>query len=364
MLPRVLHITGRSDHGGGPEHILQVLRSSDAASHALVACPRQGVYWSRFAAVIGEARLVPIPHRALSVRALAELILAVRRHRVQVIHSHGMSAGVYGRVLARLTGLPCVHSFHGLPTSPTFKHRVYDLAEGLLSRWTTCAIAVSASEAALAAERFPQLQGRLRVVPNGIELADPPPPAAGPERRVVSFTRLNRQKNPHLVLDIAEDLRRRGVLGAVRFHLYGEGVAGTRFRRAVAERGLSARVRCHAPTDDPRAVLAGAWCYLSTSRWEGMPLSLIEAARDGVPIVASAVVGNADLIEHGGDGLLFAQDDAPAAAAALHGLLADPQLGLRLAAAARQRFLADNTAATMTRHLTGVYRRQAAALAG
>ena len=50
-----------------------------------------------------------------------------------------------------------------------------------------------------------------------------------------------------------------------------------------------------------------AHCYLSTSRWEGMPLAVLEAMSYGVPIVASAVVGNKDLVEHGKTGFLYSR---------------------------------------------------------
>lgn len=340
-----MHITGRSDHGGGPEHILHLLRGTIGHVDAHVACPPDGVYWHRYADAIGEHRLVAIPHRRIYPDAIVRLARYVRQHRIDIIHSHGMSAGVYGRLVRALTRTRSIHTFHGIPRTSSIKHRLYGQVEGLLARWTDRAIAVSSGEQDLVLSRYPSYAGRLILVPNGIDTAGGPSESTLRRRseqkkktlRVVSFTRANRQKNPELLLAIADQLRTWGRLGDFEFHLYGEGIADRTFRSLVAGMDLSARVRCHPPTDDPAIALRQAGCYLSTSRWEGMPLSLIEAARDGAVVVASDVVGNCDLVDDDVDGLLFPEDDPVAAAAALLRLVDESNLLTRLAGNARLR---------------------------
>ena len=57
---------------------------------------------------------VDLPMRSLRPATLAGIVAAARRHRVRLIHSHGKGAGLYGRLAAALTGVPAVHTFHGL----------------------------------------------------------------------------------------------------------------------------------------------------------------------------------------------------------------------------------------------------------
>ncbi len=341
MTLKILHITGRSDHGGGPEHVLQILQARDNESSSFVACPANGVYWKRYSECLGVERLCAIPHRRVSVLALARLVLFARRHGVEVIHSHGMSGGIYGRLVSLFTRVPCVHTFHGLPRTLTVKHTLYWHTERLLSRWTRLGIAVSPSEERLIRHRYPMYAGRLAIVENGIEEgAEAAHVAARGDlpaqlKTIISFTRLNQQKNPWLVIAIAEELRRRGELDGVRFRLYGEGVSGRSFRRQVLDAGLSRHIRVFPPVDDPTTVLEGAFAYLSTSRWEGMPLSLLEAHREGICVIASRVIGNRDVVAHGRNGMLFPEGDAAAAAAQIIALKHDPALraALRLAGA-------------------------------
>ncbi|MEK7414056.1 MAG: glycosyltransferase, partial [Planctomycetota bacterium] len=196
---RVLHISGRSDHGGGPEHIAQVIAAGTAELEHHVACPENGVYWERYRNQVGSDRLCPLPHRRVGLRALARLCSFVRAKNIQVIHSHGMSGGVYGRLVGMLCRRPVIHSFHGIPITPGLKHRVYQLAEHALSLATDHGVAVSAGEADIVRGRWNRYRSRLVVVPNGINFGIKPEWASWPPRdvlRIVSFTRRNRQKNP------------------------------------------------------------------------------------------------------------------------------------------------------------------------
>ncbi len=325
----VLHLTGRSDHGGGPEHLLHLVQASRGWIEPWIACPREGVYWQRYAAVVGADRLIPIPHRRVDPEGVMRLSAAVRRIRPQLIHSHGMAAGVLGRLVARHTATPSVHTFHGIPLTISAKHLLYRLAERWLAPWTDLGIAVSPGEAEVVLRRYPSYAQRIQVVSNGICVDGPEPlprTAVGP-LTIAMFARANQQKRPELVVAIADHLRCAGI-DDVRFRLYGEGLAEATWIRRAVQGGLPITAR--PPTDDPRAVLDHADLYLSTSRWEGMPLALIEAFRSGAVVVASDVVGNRDVVEHDRNGLLFPDGDALAAARAIIALRADRQRRARL----------------------------------
>jgi glycosyltransferase involved in cell wall biosynthesis len=354
---RVLHITGRSDHGGGPEHMLQLLRGATPETVSYVACPTDGIYRQRYDAIVGPRRLLPIPHRRFHPAALGRLAAFIKRERISLIHAHGMAGGIYGRLASRLTGVPCVYTFHGVPKAPSLHQEFYRVVEPAVARWTAAAVAVSEGERALILKRYPAYRDRVHVVPNGLEVRDqlpvraPRPPGA--PFLVVSFGRAGRQKNPELIVEIARRLR--ALQGPeVRFELFGDGVANRAMQALIDGAGVS--VRCHPPRDDPDTVLASADFYLSTSRWEGLPMSLLEAWRAGTCVVATDVVGNRDVITHDRNGLLFPSEDAEAGARALLELMQQPERVDRL----RQQAFSDCTArhgrAAMVERLSAVYR--------
>jgi glycosyltransferase involved in cell wall biosynthesis len=92
--------------------------------------------------------------------------------------------------------------------------------------------------------------------------------------------------------------------------------------RAAAPVG---RVRVLGWVDDPAELLAAADIFVNTSRWEGLPLSVLEAASTGLPLVLTDVPGNRDLSELGVPALLVPAASPSALAAAIAGLAADPR---------------------------------------
>ena len=103
-----------SSHGGGPEHLFQLTRTAGAHISCVIACPDEPPYATRFKCLENVCRMVWIPHRRLSVSAIDKLHKIIKTQKIDVIHSHGKGAGVYSRILAVLTGLPTIHTFHGV----------------------------------------------------------------------------------------------------------------------------------------------------------------------------------------------------------------------------------------------------------
>ncbi len=76
---------------------------------------------------------------------------------------------------------------------------------------------------------------------------------------------------------------------------------------------------------------------ISTSRWEGLPLALLEAMAHGVPVIATDVDGNRDAVATDVNGVLFKLSEPAGAAAALSRLADDPEYWRKLSAAGRRR---------------------------
>jgi glycosyltransferase involved in cell wall biosynthesis len=179
------------------------------------------------------------------------------------------------------------------------------------------------------------------------------------------MTRYDYQKHAELVLDIAEALRSRGVLGSFRFELLGSGPGAANLGNSLRRRKLDAAVRIFGAVDDPARYLGGALAYLSTSRWEGLPLAVLEAMAHGVPVVATNVVGNRDAVVNGNTGFLYEPVEPQAAADALMALAHDPSLRARRAEAARaaaiERYSADRMSAEIVTCYRALLRQNASA---
>jgi glycosyltransferase involved in cell wall biosynthesis len=192
----------------------------------------------------------------------------------------------------------------------------------------------------------------VRVIPNGADLPDEEREAPLARRWRERFLatplkplwvvagRLEEQKGHDILFDALVALARIGL----DFTL---AVAGDGSRRGWLEQralslGLSPRVQFVGQLDDVGGLLAAADGVVLPSRWEGLPLVLLEAMARGRPIVATAVGGVADALEDGVTGTLVPPDDVGALAAALEHLhrRADRawRLGRAAAEVARERY--------------------------
>ena len=338
-MPIVLFLTLRADFGGGPEHLWQLLRNLPAGARACVACPEDYPYYERYRACVGDNNIFILPHRKFSVAALWKLRAFCRENGVAVLHSHGKGAGLYSRLLAALTGLPCVHTFHGVHMAEysATKKILYRLYERCMSLFTKAGIAVSEGERAQILTERLMPKARLRLIENGVVVPDTPVKMpTSPPYRVVSISRFDYAKNSTFLVDILEKLAQHNRIDDFFFVVVGDGPERMKMQVLASERKLAGTLECVGTNLTPHTFFTDALCYLSTSRWEGMPLAVLEAMAHGMPAVVSEVVGNQDVVKNGATGFLYAEGDAETAAAALCRLADEPDLRRALGRRARE----------------------------
>lgn len=330
MDPRtILLVTARADHGGGPEHLLRLGRELKRRRWFVqVAAPQQLPYWTRFSNEFGPENLHAISSRRIDRPSLRTL-RRVLRTRPDIAHSHGYGAGALLRPL-RLSlppwGTRYVHTYHGLDLSARNSRMgrlAYTGSERALGRITDAIICVSRGEAEIAENSRLAKVRKIHVIPNGVEIPGrsgmPSVPVDSPSLRVLATIRFNRQKNPDGILDILKLVHRRD---GMSFTLVG----GSDEERAAFDARIKASnpgrvaVSLVGPVDDVRKLFSQHDVVLSTSRWEGMPLFLLEAMASGLPVVASDVVGNRDILFDSKAGTLYDLAHPAAAVAALRRL--------------------------------------------
>jgi glycosyltransferase involved in cell wall biosynthesis len=332
-------ITGRADIGGGPEHVFQLARIIARSTTVHIACPREEPYWSRYESLVGTERMVEIPHRRLTPGALVRLVRFIRTRKIDVVHAHGRAAGIFARPAALLANVRCFYTPHGGTPINSARTLFYAAVEYLLSTITRGIVAVSGTEAQTL-RTLCALPDRLAVIQNGVEIPAsieaPDTRLAGP-LRIVHVTRFVFQKNSELLLDVISSLRDLGKLGLFEFVLLGDGPGRAAFEADVAARGLGDFVKIVGAVSNPGVYLSSAFCFISTSRWEGLPLALLEAMARGVPAIATDVVGNKDAVTDHETGFLYDLAAPQVAAQRLVQLAHYPVLWKQMVHAARQR---------------------------
>lgn len=365
---RVLIITARADHGGGPRHVEMLLRHFPPHVQAHVASPDEAPYRQRYEH-LALGRTVTIPHRQFRIGAAVRLSAYVKRYRIALVHTHGKGAGIYGRLVSLLTGRPCIHTPHGVHVAqyskPVFRlYRAYENRTAWLVRHLLF-VSEEERDSARAHGLWPGC--RYSVIPNGVEAVAPSARRAlrAKTRRslniapsqptVVTLSRFNHQKNMAEAYEIARHLP------DVLFLWVGDGPEAAGLKEKLATDKVN-NIRLLGSRDDPSPILACADVYLSTSRWEGLPLALLEAMAMALPIVASDVVGHRELVEGAGAGCLYAPGAADEAADLLRTFFSDMSLLAKLGGQGQDVQRERYSAACMADAVSETYREAAAAL--
>jgi len=184
-------------------------------------------------------------------------------------------------------------------------------------------------------------RGRVQVVPNAVDLSRLPAPAErDPEPGVVlAVARLVEKKGLDDLIRACARLGRSGV--AARLELVGDGPLRSQLEALADVEGVPVSWHGALPQEQVaahyrRAAVFALPCVVAaTGDRDGLPTSVLEAMAAGVPVVTTAVNGLAEVVDDGRTGLLVAQRDPEALAAALKRVLQDDELAGRLAGEAR-----------------------------
>ncbi|MHB8054149.1 MAG: glycosyltransferase family 4 protein [Candidatus Aminicenantales bacterium] len=280
-------------------------------------------------------------------RQLARLLSS---EKIDILHTHGGVAGLFGRRAARVARTPVVvHTLHGIHYLH-YRNPVLRLAyiglERAMSRATSAVVCVSAADLTLARKFRLAPEDRLRLIRNGLALFEKFEDAA--RIRILdelcvrlklhapvigTVARLHRQKGVIYFLRAAETVLRRKPTAT--FVVVGGGPLEKRMKEEIARRNLGNRVILAGERADALDLMSAFDLFVLPSLWEGLPLVLIEAAGMGKPIIATDIDGSREIIRDGETGLLVPPADPAALAGAILRLLGDAELARRLAGKAK-----------------------------
>jgi glycosyltransferase involved in cell wall biosynthesis len=360
-------------HVGGVEtHLLSLLRHGDASRYRWCVVAPVSSSFAAEATSLG-ARVVPWrPAHYLDMLALLRLAHILRHHSVDIVHSHDPRAAVLGRMAARLLGLPAIVTVHlpsyayahGSGARPRLKRLCYRPVDRILNhRLTRHLIYVSSSVADEALAQGLAPPDRTTVIPNGIDLT---PYAASTAKQALrasigsrpaakalcSVGRLDVQKGMDVLLEALSRLA--PARSDLDLWLAGDGPQRRALEAQARQLGIAGCVRFLGYRGDVAALLQASDVFVLASRYEAMPMTILEAMAAGLPVVVTDVGEAARLVEHGVSGLVVPSEDPPALAAALEQLLDDPEKCRQMGQAAKQS-AASYSDVHMVRRTEGVY---------
>lgn len=361
---RIALVITKGELGGAQTHVAELCAALRQRCDflALIGGPRDSALQRTLSAIGIPVEPIAALGNAITPLALLssidEIGRAARGFGADVIHVHSAVASAVGRMAGWLSRIPVVYTVHGFafkPQVPRLRRFAALAGERVLAPFSTHFICVSDAERALAS-RLHIASDKVSVISNGVaDSALRARPGEGPAR-LVMVARMAPPKRHDLLLKAHELLVARGC-GASEVLLAGTGPLAQRWHDAA--RHLPA-VRFCGDVGDVPTLLARSHAFVLLSDHEGQPISVIEAMRAGLPVVASDLPGIRGQVTHGVEGLLVAPEPV-AIADALQFLICNPAVRARMGAAARLRYEKDFSAEAMGERVSRVYVQAAAA---
>jgi sugar transferase (PEP-CTERM/EpsH1 system associated) len=345
---RVLHVIDRLGIGGTEVGILKVIQGLSGTGFEHRICTIRGFDedFAHSRGFVGQCYVAGSTEKGFQF-LLPRLAKVMRDFRPQIVHSRNWGA-IEAMAAARLSGVPvAIHSehgyemdmLHGLPLRRRLFRRIAYAAADAVFTVTKELRSYHAKEAWLPAEK-------LRVLYNGVDTSRFAPRLSGDIRKQLglrngnlvlgSVGRITRIKDHLTLLKAAELVSERGI--AVQVLLVGSGPELPKLKEyASSSMALAEKVVFAGESADIPALLNAMDVFVLPSISEGMSNTLLEAMASSLPVIATRVGGNPELIEHERSGWLFAPRDVAGLAAILEHAAQSAELRQQLGQVARDR---------------------------
>jgi glycosyltransferase involved in cell wall biosynthesis len=330
---RVAHISWGLNVGGLEKLLVEFARHADRAHFDLhfVSLTTRGTLADELERQGWPVTALEEPG-GLQPGLVLRLARLFRRARVDVVHTHDERPLLYGAAAARLARVPrVVHTRHGQKARNTRRQVVlFRLATSLADR-----VACVSDDAAALTVGEGVARRRVRTVRNGIDLTRFAYTGPAPDGPVVTVARLSPEKDVATLVRAAALAVRE--LPSFRLEVAGDGVCMPALRQLTAEMGLGGHVRFHGEVRDIPALLGRARLFVLPSVEEGISLTLLEAMARGLPVVATRIGGNPEVVADGETGLIIPARDPDVMARAMLRLLGDVEESRRMGRSGRRR---------------------------
>lgn len=361
----VVHVIGELCMGGTEKALINYVTNADRNEfrHTVLCFGRLGELAPTVEASGIPVRLVRIRHRHI-FWSLPRMALWMRRNQVDVVHTHMYWAALWGRLAARMAGIPVVvNTFHG---PETWKKRWHVIVERALDRWTSRHIAVAKDGLEIRLVRERVRPDHIVLIPNGVAIPERP---RDPDASLSARAQLGVAPGTPLIGSVGRLVVEKGYVHMLealrlarlevpelRWLSIGDGPLKHELEARADELGLTDAIIWAGQRNDVTDLLPAMDLWVMSSIQEGLPVALLEAMAAGCPIVSTDIGGVPDALTAGLEARLVPAADPCALAAAIVEMLRDSHKAHGMGDAARARAISQYSIKSVARRIEEIYR--------
>ena len=365
----VLHLLNRFWIGGAERQFVERLRRHPPGFRAVVGCLEpSGPMLAPVRALGYEPEVFPLKGsmlRANTAVQVARMAALIRAEGIRIVHATDFNTNLLGLAAARLAGVKAIVSRVDLGHLREGFGKWHREAEKLTARLADLVVANADAVRDVCIREEGVRPERCIVVRNGLDLAsfdakaahalDAPLPVEDGAPFVAVIGNLWPVKGHRTLVEAVARLP--AELRHVRFLCAGEGPEKEYLERRIPELGLADRVCLLGHRLDVPAILARARAACLCSSAEGLSNALMEAMAARLPVVATSVGGNPELVRDGDNGFLVPYGDAAALAEKIAALLSRPEEAREMGLRGRRRVELELSLERMAEGHGALYRR-------
>jgi L-malate glycosyltransferase len=272
------------------------------------------------------------PANKRRIEAVLKLRKYLKENNITILHTHCQSPDFYGKFSAFLARTPLVYStIHNVAGY----HAIH---ESILNKLTIRYVAISETVRQYAVSDLSIPSGKIEVIYNAVDAQRFSPIALDKNAKlqelgvpigrkiVTTVGTCQERKGHHYLIDAAEQVVKNSP--DTHFLIVGDTSADYdftgRIKDMVNDRKLQDRISLTGKRTDISEILSVSDIFVLPSLWEGLPIALLEAMASGVPVIATNVGSNSEVVVNGVNGFIVPQKDSPLLAQRIEDLLADP----------------------------------------
>ncbi len=277
-----------------------------------------------------------------NLRAYSQLRTLLAQEHFDIIHCHTPMGGVIARLAAkeaRKKGTKVIYTAHGLHFyngAPLINWLLFYPLERLLARYTDVLITINREDfirtqkfSSRRVEYVPGVGVDVKRFSQTLDYRENARRALGIQSDVdiiLSVGEINRNKNHIVVLRAMAQMKREKKIGRMSYLLCGAGPLQDRLKQEARSLGIDDMVNFLGYRTDMELIYAACDIFVFPSLREGLPVSLIEAMANGLPVICSRIRGNTDLIVAEQGGFLFDPRDVGELKGKIERMLGDERL--------------------------------------
>ncbi len=329
--PVLVYVITKAELGGAQGHVHDLIKSlhNDYQIHLIIGslgwltdkCDDLGVTVHHLPSLTRSINFIK------DVLAVKELVQIIEKIQPELIHAHSGKPGIIARLAGKICNVPVIFTAHGWgfdPNAPKKIRYIALAAEKILAKFATKIICVSESDRQLAINLGVVEANRVVTIHNGIDGGADLPVASSESgsTQLIMVARFNKQQKDQTTLMKAIQQIDRDI----NVLFVGTGADLEEAKNTAKELGILSKVSFLGDRLDVPQLLAQSQIFVLSTHYEGLPISILEAMRAGLPIIATNVNGIPEQVVDGKTGLLVERQDVNGLAKAINTLIDNPLL--------------------------------------